>query len=128
MSINKTILLISIFLTNTALSWIDPIITIKLIVGVGSAAGSVVRAVKDVKDMRSDAEADKNDQARLNKEKREIEKKLRECLKENEGKEISKLGVPKVCAKFVKEFILVYGMDEFSKKVVDYEAIRYADK
>ena len=50
---------------------------------------------------------DQNEQARYNREKRNIEKNLRECLKENEGKEISKLGVPKVCAKFVKEFIWV---------------------
>jgi hypothetical protein len=71
---------------------------------------------------------DQNEQARYNREKRNIEKNLRECLKENEGKEISKLGVPKVCAKFVKEFILMYGLDEFSKKIVEYEAIQQADE
>lgn len=128
MSISKTILLISIFLTNTAFSYIDPIIGIKLITGVAMATQSLVGAVKGIKDMTSEAEADKNEQAKYNREKRNIEKNLRECLKENEGKEISKLGVPKVCAKFVKEFILIYGMEEFTKKVVDYEAIKDADE
>lgn len=127
MNINKTTLLISIFLTNTILS-IDVIVIIEQGLKLATAAEHITKAAKDVKDMTSDAEAEKNAQSRLNMEKREIEKNLRECLEKNIGEELSELNVPKVCAEFVRKFINMYGIDEFSKKVCAYDAMCKADR
>lgn len=127
MNINKTTLLISIFLTNTILS-IDVIVIIEQGLKLATAAEHITKAAKDVKEMRSDVEAEKNAQSRLNMEKREIEKNLRECLEKNIGEELSELNVPKVCAESVRKFINMYGIDEFSKKVCAYDAMCKADR
>lgn len=128
MSISKKILLISIFMTNAAFSYIDPIVGTKILMGVAIATQNFAGAVKDIKDMSSEVEADKNEQARYNREKRNIEKNLRECLEKNIGEELSELNVPKVCAEFVRKFINMYGIDEFSKKVCAYDAMCKADR
>ncbi|MFZ5953563.1 MAG: hypothetical protein ACOYT8_00520 [Candidatus Dependentiae bacterium] len=90
---------------------------------IAEAASYTTSTIKNIKEMTSEAEAEKNEQAHVRREKIKIEKVLQDCFETNIGQELSQLKVPVACAEFTIKFIRLYGMDEFSKQISIYKGM-----